>query len=178
MSTKCSSGAGPYPLCPFGTSPLDKGSRPRGVLPNPSLLPAKPSEAGSPGRGGARERTQFSPPGGNGVEWTLRRRAAEGKGTRRPRAAKSPQCEKRSLCNAPVGIPGYQNGWVFHLRPGVRSPCAYFFENGAPGSARGCWKRAAHQKTITFFATLRKYFKEILLCNNSNAMLRFCYTFP
>ena len=29
MSTKCSSGAGPYPLCPFGTSPLDKGSRPR-----------------------------------------------------------------------------------------------------------------------------------------------------
>ena len=30
MSTKCSSGAVPYPLCPFGTSPLDKGSRPRG----------------------------------------------------------------------------------------------------------------------------------------------------
>ena len=105
MSTKCSSGAGPYPLCPFGTSPLDKGSRPRGVLPNPSLLPAKPSEAGSPGRGGARERTQFSPPGGNGVEWTqgelarrdkrrwhgpLRRRAAMGKVGRRPQAAKSP----------------------------------------------------------------------------------------
>ena len=73
-------------------------SRPRCVLPNPSLLPAKPSEAGSPGRGGARERTQFSPPGGNGVEWTqgelarrdkrrwpgpLRRRAAMGKVTRR-----------------------------------------------------------------------------------------------
>ena len=67
MSTKCSSGAVPG-----------------GVLPNPSLLPAKPSEAGSPGRGGARERTQFSPTGGNGVEWTLRRRAAAGKGTRRP----------------------------------------------------------------------------------------------
>ena len=94
MSTKCSSGAGPYPLCPFGTSPLDKGSRPRGGLPNPSLLPAKPSEAGSPGRGGARERTQFSPPGGNGVEWTLRRRAAMGKVGRRPQAAKSPM--KRS----------------------------------------------------------------------------------
>ena len=111
MSTKCSSGAGPYPLCPFGTPPLDKGSRPRGVLPNPSLLPAKPSEAGSPGRGGARERTQFSPPGGNGVEWTqgelarrdkrrwpgpLRRRAAMGKGTRRPQAAKSPAKTFRS----------------------------------------------------------------------------------
>ena len=87
MSTKCSSGAVPG-----------------GVLPNPSLLPAKPSEAGSPGRGGARERTQFSPPGGNGVEWTqgelarrakrrwpgpLRRRAAMGKVTRRPQAAKT-----------------------------------------------------------------------------------------
>ena len=69
-------------------------SRPRCVLPNPSLLPAKPSEAGSPGRGGARERTQFSPPGGNGVEWTLRRRAAMGKVGRRPQAAKSPM--KRS----------------------------------------------------------------------------------
>ena len=78
-------------------------------MPNPSLLPAKPSEAGSPGRGGARERTQFSPPGGNGVEWTqgelarrdkrrwpgpLRRRAAMGKVGRRPQAAKSPM--KRS----------------------------------------------------------------------------------
>ena len=63
------------------------------------------------GRGGARERTQFSPPGGNGVEWTqgelarrdkrrwpgpLRRRAAMGKGTRRPQAAKSPAKTFRS----------------------------------------------------------------------------------
>ena len=81
------------------------GAVPGGVLPNPSLLPAKPSEAGSPGRGGARERTQFSPLGGNGVEWTqgeldrrakrrwpgpLRRRAAMGKVGRRPQAAKFP----------------------------------------------------------------------------------------
>ena len=97
MSTKCPSGAVPG-----------------GALPNPSLLPTKPSEAGSPGRGGARERTQFSPPGGtggNGVEWTqgelarrdkrrwpgpLRRRAAMGKGTRRPQAAKSPAKTSRS----------------------------------------------------------------------------------
>ena len=63
-------------------------------MPNPSWLPAKPSEAGSPGRGGARKRTQFSPLGGNGVEWTLRRRAAMGKVGRRPQAAKSPM--KRS----------------------------------------------------------------------------------
>ena len=96
----------------------------------------------------------------------------------RPPVGPDGTARKYSWFCAPVGIPGYQNGRVFHLRPGVRSPCAYFFENGAPGSARGCWKRAAHQKTITFFATLRKYFKEILLCNNSDAMLRFCYTFP
>ena len=36
--------------------------------------PPKPSKAGSVGRGGAREQTQFSPSGGNGVERTLRRR--------------------------------------------------------------------------------------------------------
>ena len=89
----------------------------RGALPNPSLLPAKPSEAGSPGRGGARERTQFSPPGGNGVEWTqgelarrakrrwpgpLRRRAAMGKGTRRPQAAKFPCQETNPLYHRPL----------------------------------------------------------------------------
>ena len=53
-------------------------------------LPAKPSAAGSPGRGGARERAQFSPSGGNGDKRTLRRRAAMGKVTRRPQAAKLP----------------------------------------------------------------------------------------
>lgn len=40
----------------------------------------KPSEAGSAGRGGARERTQFSPSGGNGVERTLRRLGAGDQG--------------------------------------------------------------------------------------------------
>ena len=110
MSTKCSSGAGPYPLCPFGTSPLDKGSRPRGALPNPSLLPAKPSEAGSPGRGGARERTQFSPPGGNGVEWTLRRRAAPGKVGRRPQAAKLPLRQTKLLYHRPLIRPSVRTG--------------------------------------------------------------------
>ena len=73
------------------------------------VLPAKPSAAGSPGRGGARERAQFSPSGGNGDKRTqgelarrakrrwpglLRRRAAMGKVGRRPQAAKSPM--KRS----------------------------------------------------------------------------------
>ena len=85
MSTKCSSGA------VLG-----------GVLPNPSLLPTKPSEAGSPGRGGAREQTQFSPLGGNGVEWTLRRRAAMGKVGRRPQAAKPPLWETEPVYYRPL----------------------------------------------------------------------------
>ena len=42
-----------------------------------------PAPAGLLGKGGARERTQVSPLGGTGVERTLRRRAAVGKGTRR-----------------------------------------------------------------------------------------------
>jgi len=36
--------------------------------------PRKPSEAGCVGRGGARERVQFSPQDGNGTKRTLRRR--------------------------------------------------------------------------------------------------------
>ena len=91
------------------------GAVPGGVLFNLPCLPAKPSTAGSPGRGGARERAQFSPSGGNGDKRTqgelarrakrrwpgpLRRRAAMGKGTRRPQAAKFPAENHRS------GAPG------------------------------------------------------------------------
>ena len=79
------------------------GAVPGGVLFNLPCLPAKPSTAGSPGRGGARERAQFSPSGGNGDKRTqgelarrakrrwpgpLRRRAAMGKGTRHPHCAR------------------------------------------------------------------------------------------
>ena len=64
-----------------------KGEMNRNISPlNGALplgLPTKPSEAGLLGKGGARERTQFSPPGGNGVERTLRRRVAVGKVGRR-----------------------------------------------------------------------------------------------
>ena len=42
----------------------------------PKGAPPKPSEVGSVGRGGAWERTEFSPSGGNGVERTLRRRGS------------------------------------------------------------------------------------------------------
>ena len=130
-------GTCPYPFCPFGTFPPDRGNRPKGEgfeiapafpfrgrcprrgrmrYPAPGALAektrrtngpapaeifhpnrppkaapnAKPSEAGLRWRGGARERAQFSPLGGNGDKRTLRRRAAMGKGTRRPQAAKSP----------------------------------------------------------------------------------------
>ena len=49
-----------------------------------------PAPVGLLGKGGARERTQVSPLGGSGAERTLRRRAAVGKVTRRPPAAKFP----------------------------------------------------------------------------------------
>ena len=65
------------------------------------VLPAKSSVAGSPGRGGARERSQFSPSGGNGDKRTLRRRAAAGKVTRRPQAAKSPGKEETTPSHIP-----------------------------------------------------------------------------
>ena len=68
------------------------------------VLPAKPSAAGSPGRGGARERAQFSPSGGNGDKRTLRRRAAMGKVTRRPQAAKSPAYNERSPNPVPSSV--------------------------------------------------------------------------
>ena len=68
------------------------------------VLPAKPSAAGSPGRGGARKRSQFSPLGGNGDKRTLRRRAAMGKVTRRPQAAKSPAYNERSPNPAPSSV--------------------------------------------------------------------------
>ena len=87
MSTKCSSGAVPGAF--WVISPV---------------LPAKPSAAGSPGRGGARKRSQFSPLGGNGDKRTLRRRAAVGKVTRRPQAAKSPAYNERSPNPAPSSV--------------------------------------------------------------------------
>ena len=81
------------------------GAVPGGVLFNLPCLPAKPSTAGSPGRGGARERAQFSPSGGNGDKRTLRRRAAGGKVTRRPQAAKFPLRITNSIQNLPPHPP-------------------------------------------------------------------------
>ena len=69
------------------------------------VLPAKLSAAGSPGRGGARERSQFSPSGGNGDKRTLRRRAATGKVGRRPQAAKSPLRTANPIRNLPPHPP-------------------------------------------------------------------------
>src|SRR5699024_9397617 len=89
--------------------------------------PAKPNEVGSPGRGGARERAQFSPPGGNGVEWTLRRRAAMGKVGRRPQAAKFPLRGTKPLYHRPLIRHG------FAVPP---SPQGEGFWGGAPLTPR------------------------------------------
>ena len=105
-------GPGPTPLVK-GRWPKARGDR-EGEYEREALILSRPrwrfyqsivtpSEAGSPGKGGTRERAQFSPPGGNGDKRTqgelarrakrrwpgpLRRRAAMGKVGRRPQAAK------------------------------------------------------------------------------------------
>ena len=98
------------------SGPMDLGGAKRSRSPSAAsplafwlispVLPANPSAAGSPGRGGARERPQFSPSGGNGDKrpqgelarrakrrWPgpLRRRAAAGKVTRRRSGEISPR---------------------------------------------------------------------------------------
>ena len=83
------------------SGPMDLGGAKRSRSPSAAspvafwlispVLPAKPSAAGSPGKGGARERSQFSPSGGNGDKRTLRRRAAAGKVTRRRSGEISPR---------------------------------------------------------------------------------------
>ena len=95
------------------------------------------------------------------------------------RAVRTPPLQKKTGLEKTAGRPlrGTKMGGFSKPCSGVRSPCAYFFENGAPGTARGRGKGMPPQKMVTFCATLRKYFKEILLCNNPDALLRFCYTF-
>ena len=75
--------AGHFRLAESGQRPVKEGDLDFPLLDNPPLETTKhrgkgtqmePSEAGPFGRGGARERTEFSPPGGNGGERTLRRR--------------------------------------------------------------------------------------------------------
>ena len=43
-------GAGPYPLCPFGTSPLDKGSRPRRRFAQSLVAPGEAQRSGFAGK--------------------------------------------------------------------------------------------------------------------------------
>ena len=58
----------------FGTFCPKVKARSVSTGPQPMGSTRKPSEAGCVGRGGARERVQFSPQGGNGTKRTLRRR--------------------------------------------------------------------------------------------------------
>ena len=58
----------------FGTFCPKAKDRSVSTGPQPMGSLRKPSEAGCVGRGGARERVQFSPKGGNGTKRTLRRR--------------------------------------------------------------------------------------------------------
>ena len=58
----------------FGTFCPEVKVRSVSTEPQPMGSLRKPSEAGCVGGGGARERVQFSPKGGNGTKQTLRRR--------------------------------------------------------------------------------------------------------
>ena len=58
----------------FGTFCPKVKARSVSTEPQPMGSLRKPSKAGCVGRGGARERVQFSPKGGNGTKQTLRRR--------------------------------------------------------------------------------------------------------
>ena len=58
----------------FGTFCPKVKARSVSTEPQPTGSTRKPSETGCVGRGGARERVQFSPQGGNGTKRTLRRR--------------------------------------------------------------------------------------------------------
>ena len=75
--------AGHFRLAESGQRPVKEGDLDFPLLDKPPLETTKhrekgtqmePSEAGPFGRGGARERTEFSPPGGNRGKRTLRRR--------------------------------------------------------------------------------------------------------
>ena len=63
----------PQHFC-FGTFCPKVKARSVSTGPQPMGSTRKPSEAGCVGRGGARERVQFSPKSGNGTKRTLRRR--------------------------------------------------------------------------------------------------------
>ena len=106
--------------------------------------PPKPIEAGSVGRGGAWERTEFSPPGGNGVERTLRRRgsrrapwawrsstaangAAAGNSGRGCRLTPTPDGEKRTLLSCSPVKTGVLRGWGPY---GARPPSGRCFIRG------------------------------------------------
>ena len=49
---------------------------------------------------------------------------------------------------------------------------------GTPEAAQSAGSRRPPQKAATFSRDFKAYLKKILSCNNSEAMLRFCYTSP
>ena len=81
--------------------------------------PREPSEAGRVGRGGARERTKFSPQGGNGVERTLRRRKLRMGAAQEKLAAqapvKPPGPVKRGAGALGWGLHGFVHGKVYEV---------------------------------------------------------------
>ena len=109
--------------------------------------------------------------------WRFGSFAAEGKGTRRPQAAKLPSVKaaKSTPLVAPRWLP---RGEISHFPLPISPPLRIKFQKRGTGPRRGCWQPLAAQILLTFFGSLQLYFKEFLRCNNPDALLRFCYTFP
>ena len=119
------------------SGPMDLGGAKRSRSPSAAspvafwlispVLPAKPSAAGSPGKGGARERSQFSPSGGNGDKRTAA--GSPGKGGARERSQFSPSGgngDKRTLRRRAAA------GKVTRRRSGEISPRKRYRKGGVP----------------------------------------------
>ena len=78
-------------------------NRPRG--PNKGVPRPSPAAAGRVGRGGARERAQFSPSGGNGDKRTLRRRWGAPNGAYKRFVRRTKPWRRRNLLPPSISIP-------------------------------------------------------------------------
>ena len=105
--------------------------------------------------------------------WFLCRR---GQRNSPPAGGETPQ---RKGSTPPSGSPRWlPRGEISHFPLPLSPPLRIKFQKRGTGPRRGCWQPLAAQILLTFFGSLQLYFKEFLRCNNPDALLRFCYTFP
>ena len=95
------------------------------------------------------------------------------------RAVRTPPLHKKTGLEKAAGSPRWlPRGEISHFPLPISPPLRIKFQKRGTGPRRGCWQPLAAQILLTFFGSLQLYFKEFLRCNNPDALLRFCYTFP